>query len=336
MIRTTLAAAVAWGFLIGGASAQTPPPSAQRVEIPIRAVNVARGAPRYSIPVSVGGVTLDAMLDTGSSGLRVLSRALPASAYQVTSERSAFGFGSGAELRGFIANAPLAVGGVSGAAPFELVQSVGCTQRAPNCPQARIPFARYGIGGNGVPDAGFPAIIGIGMRHGEDGARNPLPLIGAARWIVELPRPGETAGKLILNPTDDELAGFRRFQLPRQPVGDGWADNALPACLTNDDTHAHICLPSILDSGAPGVHIRSNNAHTADWPGRSHATLVFAHRSGDLSLPFVIDSGLGTHVEPLAPAPRQPDLLMVGTLPYFAFDVFYDAEHGIMGLKPRA
>jgi hypothetical protein len=309
--------------------------AARRLEIPIRARPLAHAPPRYSIPIALGGVELDAMLDTGSVGLRVLSRALPANAYAPTQRTSSYGFGSGARLDGFIANGQVAIAGLSASTPFEFVQSVGCTRREPDCVMQRMDFAHYGIGGNGVPDQGYTAIIGIGLRSNRGDAPNPLPILGAPAWIVRLPRAGETEGILILNPSSADLEGYAFFQLPHQEAGEGWGDNMLPACLTNSANDAHVCLPALIDSGAPGVKIQSAEARPGDWPAQSRLTLSFQRQTGDIALNFVSNGGPGAHVETRAPE-GEPQRLMLGTLPYFSFDVFYDSVHGVVGLKPRA
>ena len=333
MKKLLLHAALVCALLSTPAFAQTPTP--QRAEIPIHARSFTRGAPRYSIPVTLGGVALDAMFDTGSSGLRVLARALPANAYTPTGETSHYGYGSGAQLEGFITRAPLTIGPLSADAPFEFVQSVGCTARSPDCPMQHMDFATYGIGGNGVAGDGYTAIIGVGLRRSDDGSFNPLPLLGAATWIVELPRTNQADGKLILNPSAADLAGFTLIQLPHQERGGtGWADNALAACITSDVSHHTICLPALLDSGAPGVRIQTTQAHPADWPPRGPAHVNFGSANSALSYAFVSNSGLGTHLETEEPR-NQPERLFLGTLTYFSFDVLYDSVHGVIGLRPR-
>jgi len=57
-------------------------------------------------------------------------------------------------------------------------------------PASLVSAAQYGIQGDGLPGEGFVAIMGVNMGH--DPVPNPLIALGVKRWIVELPRPGET------------------------------------------------------------------------------------------------------------------------------------------------
>ena len=54
----------------------------ERVEVPIRQTKISDGVIRYSVPVSIdGGGPIDAELDTGSFGLRILERAVTPDQY---------------------------------------------------------------------------------------------------------------------------------------------------------------------------------------------------------------------------------------------------------------
>ena len=68
------------------------------VEVPIRQLTLPDGMIWYSVPVSIGGnPPIDAMLDTGSFGLRVLVRAVSPNQYtrmeikEAIASRAAFG-----------------------------------------------------------------------------------------------------------------------------------------------------------------------------------------------------------------------------------------------------
>jgi hypothetical protein len=195
-----------------------------RVEVPIREVRLSSGAIRYSVPVSVGGTRLEALMDTGSFGLRVLARSVPPDQYAPTQIHRDLAFTSGARLHGVIATAVVGVGGASTGAPvpIQVVGQVDCVARNPNCPASRVSPSQYGIGGNGLPGEGFPAILGLSLRsaHAYMAAANPLASMGTRRWIIVLPRPGES-GYLIINPDPSELAGFSRTNLMNRQLDSG-------------------------------------------------------------------------------------------------------------------
>jgi hypothetical protein len=196
-----------------------------RVEVPVRQVRLSDGVIRYSVPVSVGGSRVEAMLDTGSFGLRVLAGALPPGQYAPTQIQRNFSFASGAQFRGMIATAVVGIGGAStgAAVPIQVVGQVDCVARMPNCPASRVSPSRYGIGGNGLGGEGFQAILGLSLRspHVYMGAANPLASVGTRRWIVILPRPEGGPGVIIINPDPSELVGFRTTHVSPRHLDSG-------------------------------------------------------------------------------------------------------------------
>ena len=61
---------------------------------------------RFSIPIVIGGTVINAMLDTGSSGLRIIKGAVPDSAFAcVAAMTSTYSYHNGLELDGFVARA---------------------------------------------------------------------------------------------------------------------------------------------------------------------------------------------------------------------------------------
>ncbi len=310
------------------ASAQTP----QRAEVPIHNFASPTGLTFYSIPLTLGTAHVEALLDTGSSGLRVLSRALNAPDYATAQTPTDYAFGSGTRMTGVVATGALTLGGLTAPVQFALVQATQCTARIPDCPASKTSFAHFGVAGGGQPDQGLLGLIGVGLRKG-DSVDNPLASLGVTSWIVDLPRPGETQGRLVLNPSAGELAGYTLFQLQAGPQG-GWLDTAVPACVEDEATHISACAGAFLDSGAPGIRVGAP-VSAAGFPEHSRAHLNFPHAGGDVSADFTLSEGPGTHVAVIDPGP-MPQRLFLGTVPFALFSVFYDSGHGVIGLKPRA
>src|SRR4051812_1605151 len=256
MTRRPFAAAAALALLAFSAmtaGAQPPPAPAPRAELPIREVMLSNGARRYAIPLKVGDLAMEAGLDTGSTGLRILPGGLgPRDAVPSTREET-YAYPSGSRYDGVAGEARLSLGGLSGRAPVQLIQRLGCVPRYPRCPVSRVPAEQYGVQSDGLPNEGFRAILGANMAPARIG--NPFIALGARRWIVELPRPGEAQpGRLILNPTDAELAGYIAVPLAAihaRQEGGGLHDS-VPGCLVNTRTQARACGAVLLDSGAPG------------------------------------------------------------------------------------
>ena len=293
--------------------------AAQRIEVPIKQTVLTDGNIRYSIPIAVAGSRpLDIMLDTGSTGLRMLPGAFPDSAYTLTNQPSVYGYGSGVRLNGVVATVPVSLGGIAApvSIPAQLVQKVDCFPGKPQCPASRLSQADYGIGGDGLPRQGFRGIIGVATARGP--VDNPLIVIGAQTWIVLLPRPGETApGKLIISPDPGELAGYVRVAI----TGEGGMHDDIHGCLELEKTQKMICGSMLLDTGAPGIHIDSNDAsQTQGWTkGDPIAVVLQGIRGGQARAAFKVGDNQPSRISAsLDPKLTQPSI-MAGTQPYFLF-----------------
>jgi len=342
MMRWSVCALLLWpGVAFGQDSDQ-----AGRVVVPISQTLLPNGDIRYSVPVRVGdSVTVPALLDTGSTGLRVMQGAIFSTSYQDTGFQSLYEFGGGDRLTGTIGEAVVSVGGVptEAAVPFEVVNQASCADFRPVCSASMVSAQDYGIGGDGIAGQGFQAILGVSLtvQNGASYTANPLTHIGARRWIIELPEPGQSGpGSLILNPDDSELQGFQMFQLgvvPSAGAGydSGWVD-ALPGCLNDATNGQDFCAPAILDTGSPGIIADMVGGQTAPlWDRNDNVTMSFSAGNQTMSLPFVADRNPGTGLLQ-EPAQGNATRLLDGFLPFFYFDVLYDAANGQMGLRARA
>lgn len=234
-----------------------------RVDVPISQRRLSDGTIRYSVPVRVGGGRIiDAMLDTGSFGLRVMHGVVSPERYQPTPDVRRYHFASGVVLEGRLARAEIAIGDAKTDAPvvIQLVRSVTCAALKPDCPAARLDAADYRIGGDGLPREGFKAILGLSMRAPpvSSPALNPLDFIGDRRWIIVLPRPDDTApGKLIINPGADEVEEFQTFPVLLHPFSDtdsggrALRESQMPGCLDAQAPDQDDCQPVLMDTGAP-------------------------------------------------------------------------------------
>jgi len=220
--------------------------------------------------------------------------------------------------------------------PIDVIETVDCRPDKPACPAAHADPATFGIQGDGLPGAGFVAIFGINMD--DDEVANPLVKLGVKRWIVALPKPGDTGpGKLILNPTAEDTAGYVMFPIIRTMKNtSGGAHDAIDGCLRDLKTQKMICGAIILDTGAPGIRVVTADREKP-WADGDAAQIAFV-RDGKpaLGADFTIGrrdqaSHFTTDEEPQMRVPH----LYVGQMPYFAFDVLYDYAHGEIGLKAR-
>lgn len=321
-------ALVLTGMLLLGGPARA---DSARVEVPISQAVLPNNHIHYAIPLRIGGTTVQAMLDTGSTGLRVLPDTLAAADYEASDRGSRYSYSSGALLEGVVAHATIALGSAMSPAPipFEAIRTIGCMAALPDCPASRIAPADFGIGGEGFAKQGYRAILGTGFRTAD--VDNPLMAMGVRRWIVELPRPGESnPGRLILNPTDDETKGYVMFALVQ-------GGNAVPGCLVaGGDGNARICGRVMFDTGSPVIFVESRGAVGGlPWKDGTPAMLVVQNSSGQqLGTRFVIGAGTPYAVQ-ANPRAELPFTRISGSAPYFAFSVLYDADAGAVGLKAR-
>ena len=318
------------------------PAAAARADIPVRQTLLPDGDIRYSVPVTVGdGPAIEAALDTGSVGLRVLKAALLPGQYRATALRRTYAFGGGAKFDGVLAQATLGVGPVRTAGPalFQLIDRVGCVAARPDCAASRVKPEDYRIAGDGYPGQGFSAILGLSLRRpaGDDSALNPLAGTGDRSWILTLPRPGDAApGHLVVDPDADERDGFTLLKL--DPAGDtsGWADAALPGCLVEEGGGQRFCGRTMIDSGAPGLSVATRDVdRPRPWGAGRKATLEIGGPDGPVSVPFVSGEDWSRRVLLHPPQGQGSVEISAGTLPYFSYAVLYDARNGTMGFKRR-
>ena len=318
------------GMWLGPAAAQT------RSEIPIKDVPLDSGARLYSIPIKVGGTEIEAGLDTGSSGLRVLPDTLAASDAQDSGDSDNYDYSSGLHYGGAIAKGTLAIGGLSAPITLQSVKTMSCRRERPNCPARQTTPADIGVRGNSLTGGRFRAVLGISMAQAE--VVSPLHAIGAVRWIVELPRPGENApGKLILNPADDELKDFVRLPIlsAYQAIRGGLHD-AVSGCLLNLTSKDKACGALLMDTGVSGIML-ANGPFSAPWADGTQAALGF-YDAHSVRLIESLSIGLREQASRLV-FTRQPErntVIIAGQSPYLAFDILYDPGNNQVGLRPRA
>ena len=328
--------------------AQVAPASGQgnlagaRAEVPIHQTILKDGNVRYWIPVRIGNSRpVETMLDTGSAGLRILPDAVAADNYAATDRQNVYGYGSGVKITGVIADARVTVGGaaIEAPIPIQLIRSVGCYEKKPKCPASRLTLENYGLGGDGIPNQGFKAIIGIdtpppGLKFA---VVNPLMHMGGGVWIVIVPLPGQSEpGKLIINPDPKDLEGFTWFRhlvlVPPHKRGH------LSACLHNENTGRAFCGPLVLDTGAPGIHLSSLLVKRQRvWPQGMQGSYQFGDATGrPLKMNFTVNRALpGSRVTIEPETGQYSDIIYAGILPYFSFAVLYDAPNNAMALRPR-
>jgi hypothetical protein len=313
--------------LIAAAACATPPATGSGGRVPLRLDQRGSGSVRMAATIEIGGVALDAFVDTGSSGLRVMPGVLDDSAYDaISDELVEFSYHSGLAIGGVVATAPVTIGGLTTPPiAIEAVRSVGCTPELPQCDTAGF---------------GYPAILGIGMRNlpGSGGIANPIVQLDGHPAFAVHARRGASSGMLTIAPDSD---GYELTDVPLEAGGEPLADGSparddrtVPTCVV-DETHGMtICAGGILDTGCGPTELLRPSYTGANemWsPGTevevTTAALSYSFTIGAMPVPGV-DEVL------LEPRPNHTvDMINVGTAAFFHADVLFDQAGGRIGIK---
>jgi hypothetical protein len=301
-----------------------PTSAGARAEIPIHEVDLRSGARRYAVTLTIDGKPVEVGLDTGSVGLRVLPRALGDAARAAKGGRISYSYGAGTQFDGAAIKVAISAGGISAPITIMRIDRIGCNRQKPNCAAGRSDPTTFGIQGDGVAGQGFAAILGIRLQH--DAIENPFRLLGVKRWLVELPRPGDAAGRLVLDPDDSEIANYQRIAL------DDYGRTA--GCLVGPPP-LKVCGPAFFDSGAPGLRI-FGDVQPQRWPDGTPIQIAVGDGKALATMDVIAgrrDQASGIFYEPTPAVPQVR--LSLGLAPYFHWSVLYDADRKQIGLRPR-
>ena len=307
-VVAALAAAVTSVALI--AARPEPPASPPPIVVPLHVGHTSSGSLRLGIDVTIGGRTSRVLLDSGSSGLRILAAAVPDGAARRTGRPARATYVNGLVAEGEEALAQVSIG----TAPpseiaFEIVDQTHCVPGAPSCAS----FATI----NQVFTM-YAGVLGIASISRTDRCcANPLLALSdgiGRRFIVHSDIAGPT---LTLNP---DAAALRGFTMVDVPLG-----TRPTACIhVSGSVPKHTCGPLAFDTGSTMTLILGSDVADGSVEGGT-ATLSI---------------GEWSHV--LQAAPRSPaamlghtaaNFILVGLPSMQTFDVYFDLEHGRMGMS---
>jgi hypothetical protein len=296
------------------------PAAAQRVELPVHEVDLPNGDRRFATTITIDGRPVEVGIDTGSTGLRVLPRALGSGGATARGPKVTYSYGAGTALDGRAIPVSVAAGAVARPITVMRIDAVGCTAAQRDCPAAHADLATFGIQGDGIAGRGFAAILGIRLMR--DPVDNPFVLLGVHRWIVDLPRNTAETGRLVLNPDDAETAAYARVPVDGQGTSAG--------CLQGPE---RICARAFFDTGAAGLRV-IRAAPFRPWPNGTPTTIVVG--SGGAAQAMAVMIGRRDQASGLYHAPGGTDTrLSFGFAPYYHWSVLYDADAHAIGLKAR-
>ena len=296
------------------------PGVAQRAELPVHGVDLPNGDRRFATTITIDGQSVEVGIDTGSTGLRVLPRGLGSAGSAARGPKVSYSYGAGTGFEGVAIDVPVGFGAVAGRVRLMRISGVGCVAGHPDCPVAHADLSSYGIQGDGIAGQGFAAILGIRPQH--DAIDNPFEQLGIHRWIVDLPRTAGETGRIVLNPGDDELAGYQRVGMDAQGTTAG--------CLVGPEK---ICAHAFFDSGAAGLRVIRTSPFRP-WPNGTPATITVG--TGAEQQAMTVTIGRRDQASALLYAGGAGDTrLSFGFAPYFHWSVLYDAVARQIGLRPR-
>jgi hypothetical protein len=295
------------------------------------------------VDVTVNCKLFKTVFDTGSTGLRMMEGALPPEPADTLNQRVSYTYGDNVHklsLKGKVRKVQVAFD------KLNTLSTVGIM-----C----IDSTRYTPTGSWIATGdsaiirsnhfrNCSAILGVGLRKTArlSGVISPLSqLPGNGKFIVMFPGYGGTKGSVIINPSPADEAGFVYFQLPQgkaTPNGSGWLDNQLPGCISVTGETA--CLPTLLDSGNPDIQVFSHNfigQHSV--PSGNYITM----RVGGLKDSIFVKTGFnvgdqrsrGKDLVYLDESPKEPRMVF-GIRFFFEFDVLYDQQNGIIGIRKKS
>lgn len=296
------------GALLLGASTPTSAPGP--IVIPLHAEAGKEGEPRLGIDVTLGSSTQRVMFDTGSTGLRIENKALPAEAYRRTGRSAKADYGFGFEVRGEEASAAVTMGAAHATnMPFQVIDEFGCSPAVRDCPVDEVEPSLF----SGI----YSGIFGAYFTPTRGGCcASPLALLDGGigrRYIVHAAFDAPT---LTLNPDERMVNTFS--------VVDFAAFGAPRGCIRIYQTGQETCGPVIFDTGTPQLLVTT----TGMIPQRpwTHAML----RIGAWTYDFPIGSGPGG--VPLSVRRTDVIRIVVGLTAMQDFDVYYDLDRLRVGV----
>lgn len=284
------------------------------------------------------GNETDLLLDTGSSGMRILASEAGTQGLVRTGRQETVRFGDGTELAGELATAPVSFSTIETEEPIliHLIDRVQCAPATPDCPGVNL------FGAN----APFKGIVGasLNFRTNRNDLFSPFTRLAGnnlgSGYIIETGGFNAQQGRLIFGLTNQTTAGFTRVQLEqRGTFADDtpfWDDDAIQAEYTISNTDINsVADNTLLDCGSSDVFLfaRSlNNSAFSEAPiatGRTFSALV----PGLFDLSFTTGNTAG--LNRVFADPLNSDEQILGMPFFFRFDTLFDVDNGELGLRAR-
>jgi Protein of unknown function (DUF3443) len=291
------------------------------------------------IPVRVGPVgaaTAQCVLDTGSSGLRILASALDSSVYQRTGTMLTETFDNGMVFDGEQATAIVAVGDAATpqAIDIAVIDSVSCSTANPDCVGS--------AGASSLTDVGTMGIFGVGLRGYSDSTLfSAIAQLPTEQQSYAIHLDGSGSGSLAVGLSADDFASYQFVALSPDPSGaqhpnhvPAWNDVAVPVCfaVAGSAVTQPCATETLFDSGTTEVVLEDGGiaSSAADAAGYLDAGTAF-----DASFGSAFDwATTATQGEIYVAASDSPNFDRILGMPFFAaFDLAFDIQAGRIGVR---
>ncbi|MEO0801199.1 MAG: hypothetical protein AAFY57_02840 [Cyanobacteria bacterium J06642_2] len=314
-------------------------PGSVAVPLTVRAFNLGGSQLKLlSVFASIAsGNETNLLLDTGSSGLRVLASEVGTAGLVRTGRNETVRFGDGTELVGELATAPTSFSTIATEEPVlvHLVDLVQCAAGIPDCPGSNL------FGANGP----FQGIAGasINFRTSVDDLFSPFTRLAGnldSGYVIETGGFNAQEGRLTLGLTDQTTTGFTRVPLAqRGTFADGtpfWDDDAFEPAYTISGTAIDGDISNtLLDCGSSDVFLASGSL---DPTFSAAGDPVETGRTFRSLLPNVFDllftTGTTSGLDRVFVDPVNGEQIL-GMPFFFRFDTLFDVDGGQIGVRAR-
>jgi hypothetical protein len=304
-----------------------------RAEVPIKISYFSSKDTRASITMTINGAPVDVLFDTGSWGLRVYAEAVNGLQIDTTNEKDSTGYTGGVGFAGKVAGAYLGVGRLQNPSPTRFMR-IDYTNRdkGPFTPVGDSPNPNNGL------TNGFNGIVGVGLRYGlkQHGIANPLTQMpGNGAFIIHFPgfKDGRN-GVLILNPSEKDRKGFSFVHLKPDSVllpngFNSWLEDQLQGTVTVNGVP--FTNNTLLDSGNPFDFFNngSGKADTLDAGNVVKLSLL----NPPIQTTFTVKNQASG--QDLVAVNNARVRNVFGIQFFFEFDVLYDQQNGLIGIRKR-
>lgn len=295
------------------------------VLIPLHVERADEGHARLGLPVQLDGKSVYMAFDTGTQGVRVLTKVLPGTHYPLSGADTSLTFANGAVVSGPTTRLPVSI---IGTRPVEMtaqtVNDVRCQRNQKHCLAMDGYTGEFGFA--------FSGIFGAGAGQANDDCCTPplraLPDNIGQRYLVHanLAKP-----LVILSPS---ISLTRDFTLLPMAAAQNGATQWPVGCVQVGDK-MRFCAPVVFATGSTGM-IRVETDKAPNWTGDGEENDVLVQGNYDVAL------GVGPWVHryegaqvTVAKARPGANRIVIGLTAMQNLDVLFDFRNGQFGLLAR-